>query len=309
MTRTPFYKKGGSEMLTERNKLSIFKLGAHLAFILLFAFCVVPFIYIISISFSDEKQISRHGYHLIPQKFTTFAYRFILENPKQLLSSFSVSITVTVLGTLLAVLFTAMLAYTMARKDFRGGKYVSYVVFFTLLFNGGLVPWYIVITQYLHLGNTLFALILPYVILPWHVLLMRGFLLQVPFSLIESAKMDGATELGIFFKIVLPISTPAVATIALFSAFIYWNDWWLAMLFTDGVKLVPLQLMLYQIMNNIEFLTTAMQAGNISVDTSKLPNESARMAMTVLATLPILIVFPFCQRYFVKGITTGALKE
>ena len=239
---------------------------------------------------------------------TTFAYSYLLSAPKALINGYIVSISVTVLGTALSLLLTSKLAYTLSRKDFRGSNILSFIVFFTLLFNGGLVPWYILIKRYLHIDDTLLALILPGAIIPWHVLLMRGFLADIPLPLIESAKMDGAGEWRIFYTIIVPISKPALATVALFIAFYYWNDWWLAMLYIDNQKLIPLQFMLYRIMNNIQFLSSSLQSGNISIDISKMPNETARMAMAVLAAGPILFIFPFFQKYFVKGLTVGAVK-
>ncbi|MBP1965352.1 carbohydrate ABC transporter permease [Paenibacillus aceris] len=280
----------------------------HLWFIIFSLFCMIPLWYVVSISLSKESDIATKGYRLIPKTITTFAYNYLLQNPKQLITGYSVSITVTVVGTALSLLLTAMLAYVMSRKDFFGSNALSFIIFFTLLFNGGLVPWYILIKKYLHIDNTLLALILPYVIIPWHVLLMKGFLSEIPLALIESAKMDGAKEWRIFYQIVLPIATPALATVGLFIAFIYWNDWWLAMLYIDNEKLIPIQYMLYRIMNNIQYLSNNIKPGNITVDISKFPNETARMAIAVLAAGPILIVFPFIQKYFVKGLTVGAVK-
>lgn len=280
----------------------------HSWFILFSIICIIPILYIVSISFSTESDINKYGYQLIPKHFTLYAYNFLLHSPKQLLTGYSVSITVTVLGTLLSLLVTAMLAYTLSRKDFFGANVLSFIVFFTLLFNGGLVPWYILIKKYLQIDNSLLVLILPYVIMPWHVLLMKGFLSEIPMALIESAKIDGAKEWRIFYQIVLPLAKPALATVGLFIAFIYWNDWWLAMLYIDNEKLVPLQYMLYRIMNNIQYLSSSIKPGTVNIDVSQFPNESARMAIAVLVAGPILLVFPFFQRYFVKGLTVGAVK-
>lgn len=280
----------------------------HGWFLVFSVFCVIPLLYVVSISFSTESDIAKEGYRLIPKTFTTFAYDYLFHNPNQLITGYSVSILVTVLGTAFSLLLTAMLAYTMSRKDFRGSNHLSFIVFFTLLFNGGLVPWYILIKKYLHIDDSLFALILPYVIMPWHVLLMRGFLSDIPIELIESAKIDGAKEWRIFSQIVLPIAKPALATLGLFIAFIYWNDWWLALLYIDNEKLVPLQFMLYRIMNNIQYLSSNIKPGTVNIDLSQFPNESARMAIAILAAGPILVVFPFFQKYFVKGLTVGAIK-
>lgn len=280
----------------------------HIWFTLFSLFCVIPLMYVISISLSKESDIATEGYRLIPKTFTTFAYSYLLHSPKQLITGYSVSLTVTVVGTALSLLLTAMLAYVLSRKDFIASNTLSFIIFFTLLFNGGLVPWYILIKKYLHLDNNLLVLMLPYAIIPWHVMLMKGFLSEIPMALIESAKIDGAKEWRIFYQIVLPIAKPALATVGLFIAFIYWNDWWLAMLYIDNEKLIPLQYMLYRIMNNIQYLSNNIKPGNITVDISQFPNETARMAIAVLAAGPILIVFPFIQKYFVKGMTVGAVK-
>ncbi|MGQ9631006.1 MAG: carbohydrate ABC transporter permease [bacterium] len=177
-----------------------------------------------------------------------------------------------------------------------------------MLFNGGLVPWYILIVRYLHLKDTLWVLIVPYLVVPWFVLLLRTFFQQIPISLIESAKIDGASEFRIFFSIIVPLSKPALATIGLFICLRYWNDWWLSLLYIEKENLVPLQYMLYRMMANIQFLTSQLTTTAVDIDVGKLPNESARMAMCVLAAGPMLFVFPFFQKYFVKGLTAGALK-
>ncbi|GGG51983.1 carbohydrate ABC transporter permease [Paenibacillus radicis (ex Gao et al. 2016)] len=294
-------------MISQRkNQLSHWLI--HAWFIVFSLFCIIPFLYIISISFSTESDLAKYGYQLIPKTFTTFAYEYMIGSPKALINGYLVSITVTVLGTILSLAVTSMLAYVLSRKDFRGSNSLSFYVFFTMLFSGGLVPWYILIKKYLHIDDSLFALILPYVIMPWHVLLMKGFLSDVPLALIESAKIDGAGEWRIFYKIILPIAKPALATLALFIAFVYWNDWYLALLYIDNQDLTPLQYMLYRIMNNIQYLSTSLQTGNISIDISKMPNETARMAIAVLAAGPILLVFPFFQKHFIKGLTVGAIK-
>lgn len=295
-------------MPTTSSKLSAGRLAAHLVFILFSAFCVLPFLYVISISFSSERDVALEGFKLIPKNVTLFAYKYLFASPTSLLQAYGVTILVTVAGTALSLLLTAKLAYALSRKDFRFKNLLSFLVFFTLLFNGGLVPWYIMITKYLQLNDTLLALILPYVILPWHVLLMKGFLTDIPPELIESAKIDGAGEWNVFYTIILPISKPALATVGLFIAFVYWNDWWLGMLFIDKGSLTPLQYLLYRIMNNITYLTSAVRAGNVSIDTSQFPNESARMAMAILACGPMLLAFPFFQKYFIKGLTVGAVK-
>lgn len=277
-------------------------------FILISIACVVPLLYILSASFTDEISLTKNGYSLFPSEFSLKAYKYIFQSPKQLINSYAVTIFVTVFGTAVSLLFTSMLAYVIARKDFKYHRVLSFLVLFTLLFSGGMVPTYIMVSRYYHLKDTIFALILPYVIMPWHVFLMKGFFMDIPPSLIEAAKIDGASEATIFFQIVAPVSKPAFATVGLFCAFTYWNDWWLSLLYIDKPTLNSLQFYLYRIMNNIQFLSSSMQAGNISIDISNLPGETARMALCVLAAGPMLFVFPFFQRHFVRGLTVGAVK-
>jgi putative aldouronate transport system permease protein len=277
-------------------------------FILISLACIVPLVLILSASFSSELGLTLKGYRFIPAEFSLQAYRYIFESPRQLLTSYEVTVMVTLVGTFMSLLFTSMLAYVIARKDFSLRRPLSFLVLFTLLFSGGIVPSYIMISRYYHLKDTILVLILPYVIIPWHVFLMKGFFTDIPTSLIEAAKIDGAGEASVFFRIIIPVSGPALATIGLFCAFTYWNDWWLSLLYIDNPRLNSLQFYLYRIMNNIQFLSTSMQAGNITIDVSKLPGETARMALCVLAAGPMLFIFPFFQKHFVRGITLGAVK-
>lgn len=279
-----------------------------LLFILLALFCVVPILYILSASLSDEIQLTKEGYSLLPRGFSLEAYKYILESPKPIINAYGVTILVTLGGTAVSLLVTTMLAYVIARKDFKIGSVFAFMIFFSMLFNGGLVPTYIMLTKYYHLKDTIWALIFPYIIMPWHVFLMKGFLADIPTSLIEAAKIDGAGEVKTFFKIIVPISKPALATVGLFIAFTYWNDWYQSMLYIDSPDINSLQFYLYRIMNNIQYLSTSMQAGNISIDIASLPSETARMALCILAAGPMLVVFPFFQKYFVKGLTVGAVK-
>ena len=283
------------------------KIVMNLFFIIISVIFIVPLLYIISISFTSNSDIVAHGFRLIPGNPSFVAYNYILTNISMILNAYLISIIVTVAGTLCSLLFTSMLAYVISRKDFALSKYITRYVLFPMLFNGGMVTWYILITQYLHLKNNLFVLILPYVIVPWHVILMRSFMMDLPQALFEAAKIDGASEIGIFFRIVLPLSKPALATVGIFCAFIYWNDWWLSMLYIDSQKLVPIQLLLYRIMKNVEFMAqNADKALGLSI--KDLPTEPARMAVCILAAGPMMIVFPFFQKYFVKGLTLGSVK-
>ncbi|WP_373214204.1 carbohydrate ABC transporter permease [Ruminococcus sp. 5_1_39BFAA] len=296
-------------MIEKKSSRYIQKIVFNGVFIFLAVVCVFPLLLIVSAAFTEETSLAIEGYKLWPSKFSLDAFSYILQSPKQILMSYGVTIFVTVVGTIGGLLTTSMLAYVIARKDFKFSGILSFLVFFTLLFNGGMVPSYIMIAKYYHLKDTIWALILPYIVIPWHVFLMKGFFADIPMSLVDAAKMDGAGEIRVFFNIIVPVSKPAFATIGLLTAFTYWNDWWLSMLYIDDAKLTSLQYYLYRIMNNIQFLTTSMQAGNISIDISNMPNETARMALCLLAAGPMLVIFPFFQKYFVKGLTVGAVKE
>jgi putative aldouronate transport system permease protein len=281
-----------------------FRLGTiHIILIVFSLACLLPLALVISASFSDEKDIALHGYSFVPLHFTTFAYNYILQQPEQLLRSYAVTVFVTAVGTALGLFFMSLLAYVLSRPDFRYRKQLSFYVFFTMLFNGGLVPSYILITQYLHLKDSILALILPYLIVPWYVLLLRTFLSQLPNELLDAARIDGAGEWRIFFQIVTPLAKPALATVGLFCILMYWNDWWLALLYIDNRALQPLQYLLYSILTNIAVLASSPQTTGIPT-----PVATVRMAMAVLATGPAALAFMLVQRYFVRGITIGALK-
>lgn len=296
-------------MIEKKSSKLVSSIIVHTILMIFALLCIIPIIAVISISFSSETEIALNGYSLLPRGFTTRAYEMIFNNPKQIINSYMISILLTTMGGILGLLVVSLIAYPLSRKDFYYRKKLTFYVFFTMLFNGGLVPWYIVITKYLHLQNTIWVLILPYVAIPWYILLLRTYFSKIPISIIESAKIDGSSEFGTFFKIILPLSKPALATIGLFIILQYWNDWWLSLLYIEKESLIPLQYMLYRIMNNIQFLTTQMQTGAVSVKISDLPNESARMAMCIVAAGPMLFIFPFFQKYFVKGLTVGAVKE
>lgn len=281
----------------------------NLFFTILSAAILIPLLLVISISITDEQELLASGYHLIPQKLNFLAYNVILQSPKQLLRAYGITVIVTLIGTICGLLLTSMVAYSISRKDYRYRRITTLFIFFTMLFSGGLVPFYILVSQYLHLKDTIWALIIPYLISPFYVLIMKGFLEKIPQEIFESAKIDGASEWRIFFTIVLPLSLPALATVGLFIAFHYWNDWWMGLLFINEQHLVPLQLLLYRIMNTMEFLTNNVSLINMEIDLSQFPSLSARMAMAVLAAGPMMFVFPFFQRYFITGLTIGSVKS
>ena len=284
------------------------KLLIHLVLILFGIMCIIPLISIISISLSDETTILKNGYSLLPQGFNFRAYSYVLYKPAQLLNALKVSVLISLIGTILSLLISAGISYVLSREDYKYKNPLSFYVFFTMLFNGGLVPTYLLISKYLHMKNTLWVLILPYLVIPWFILILRTFMQKIPHNIIESCHIDGASELRIFFQMILPLAKPGLATIGLFTILQYWNDWWLSLLYIEEEKFVPLQYMLYRMINNIEFLTRSTNMMPPGMNNIILPAETARMAMAILAAGPMLAVFPFFQKYFVKGLTVGAVK-
>lgn len=268
--------------------------------------CLVPFIVLISSSFTSESYIRFHGYSILPKEFTTEAYGLIFKSPMTVLRAYGVSILITVVGTVLGLFIITMTAYVLSRKDFKYRNAFSFFFYFTTLFNGGMVCTYIFYIQYLHLKDSLWALILPGIFNVFYLLIMRSFVSAIPAALIESAKIDGAGEYRTFFQIILPLLKSGMATIGLFLALGYWNDWYNAMLYLNSDKKYPLQYMLYNLLQQTQALARiASQAGIVVAD---MPSNSLKMAMAVVATGPIILVYPFVQKYFVKGVTIGSVK-
>jgi len=273
--------------------------------------CVLPFLFTVVISFTDEQTLALKGYSLWPDKLSLSAYAYLFEDSGQMTGSFLVTVLVTVLGVILSLLFILPYAYAISRPEFAYRKLFTFIAFLTMLFNAGLVPFYMVVSQILQMRDTIWALILPLSVNAFYIIVMRTFYrTTVSEGMIEAAKIDGAGEFSIFVKMVLPISLPGIATIGLFSALAYWNDWFNAMLFIDKPELTPLQYMLTRIQNNLQYLlenTDSLSASNATM-IAKLPQETIRMAMVVLATAPVVLAYPFFQRFFVQGLTVGSIK-
>jgi len=268
--------------------------------------CLLPFVLLISASFTEEQSIYRYGYRIIPKVFSTEAYSIIFKAPQEIIRAYGVSTFITIVGTVVGLFVSAMTAYVLLRKDFKYRNNFAFFFYFTSLFHGGLIPTYILIVRYLNLKDSYLALILPPLLGSWNILLMRNFMRSVPETLAESAKIDGANDFYIFWKIYMPLSIPGLATVGLFIALMYWNDWYNAMLYIDSFKKYPLQYFLYNMLNSIRFAEIATSQSGIPFP--DLPGESLKMAMAVVATGPIVFLYPYLQKYFIKGLTIGAVK-
>ena len=267
-------------------------------------FCALPFILVVSGSFSDSALIMKDGYSILPRGFSLDGYRSIFLFPKQIAKAYGISIFVTGAGTCIGLIVMTLCGYALSRSELKYRNVIAFIIYFTTLFSGGLVPWYIVISK-LGLKNTIWALIVPSCCSSFYILLIRNFMKTIPDSLVESAKLDGAGELRILIKIVMPLSTPILATIALFLALAYWNDWYLASLYITDAYMWPLQYRLYNILNAASKIA---QAGAENFTSKILPTETQKLANAVVATGPIIFLYPFLQKYFVQGISIGAVK-
>lgn len=283
----------------------------NLLFLILALSCVIPFLFVIVISFSSESSLSKYGYTLWPKEWTLVAYQYLFSQSSQLLDAYGVTIVTTVCGTAIGVLLTAAMGYALSRPSYKLRNFFTYFLLITMLFNGGMIAFYLVVVRVLNLSDNLLSLILPTAVSAFNVIIMRTFIQQgVPDSCIESASIDGASQYVIFFRIVLPMSLPALATVGLFLTITYWNSWFNAMLFISTPKLMPLQEFMMNVLENIQFMqanSTHMGASSMTA-ISQLPQESAQMAIVVLATVPIVFTYPFFQRYFISGLTIGAVK-
>jgi putative aldouronate transport system permease protein len=269
--------------------------------------CTLPFIIMVSSSFNSENAIMKYGFSLWPREFSVFSYKLIFENPKLVIGSYIVTIAITLIGTAVGLLIIAMTGYALQRPDFEYRNKISFYIYFTTLFSGGLIPFYLLITQYLHLKDNYLAVLLPGLMSPWLIILMKNFLKSIPHSITESAKIDGAGDFTIFTKIILPMATPALATVGLFLALGYWNEWYHSMLFlTPNVTYRPLQYFLYNVVNQAEFIRNSAASSNVPLQ--DVPVESMKMATAVVAIGPVILFYPFVQKYFIKGITVGAVK-
>lgn len=294
----------------KKKKISITDIIIYLIFILIAIACIYPLLVVLGVSFTDESAISEYGFNVIPKVWSLDSYRYIIASKGTILRAYGVTIFVTVIGTVISTLVVALYAYPLSRRDFKYRKIFTFIAFFTMLFSGGTVAGYMVTTGVLHLKNSIWVLILPYVMNAWHVIVMRSFYsMSIPTAIIEAAKIDGANEYQIFIKIVMHLSLPGLATIALFATLTYWNDWWLPLLYITEPAKYNLQYLLQSMISNIQNLTeNSAQMGSASL-LANVPKEGARMALCIIATAPILFVYPFFQKYFIQGLTVGSVKE
>lgn len=284
----------------------VFKAVGYPLIFLFAAVCLIPFLVVIGSSFTSESYIIRNGYSILPKEWSMESYATIFRSPMAIIRAYGVTIFVTTTGTILSVFLNTMAGYVLQRKDFEWRNKLSFYYFFTTLFSGGLMPWYIMCVKYLHLKDSIWAMILPGIVSVWNILLVKGFMAEIPFEMTESAKIDGAGDFTIFLKLIWPLSKPVIATIGLFTALTYWNDWYNSMLFINSDHLYSLQYQLYKLLNDAKVLRQLASEAGIVVDT--VPIESMKMALTVVVTGPIVLLYPFVQRYFIKGLTLGAVK-
>ncbi|MBQ3114750.1 MAG: carbohydrate ABC transporter permease [Clostridia bacterium] len=280
----------------------------NVVFIILCALIIVPFLLLLAVSITAESDITKYGYQLIPHNIDFSAYQYIFKSPKMILDAYKITATFSFTRMFFSVLLMSMIAYPLTKREFKGKSIISFYLYFTMLFNGGLVPTYILITQYLHLKNSFWVYIFPGLISPWYVFMIRTFFQGLPYEISEAALIDGADEYQIFTRIILPLSKPVLATVALFMFLSSWNDWNTSMLYITEDHLYSLQYLLQRIMENIKLLQEIQQQGIILSGAEDIPSETMRMAMAVVVAGPALIVFPFFQKYFVKGLTVGSVK-
>ncbi|MDR1176696.1 MAG: carbohydrate ABC transporter permease [Treponema sp.] len=286
--------------------MKIFNITGWIVITVITLVCLLPFILLISGSFSSNQSIRFYGYSILPRDFTLEAYRVVFKYPEKVARAYGVSIFITVTGTVCGLFLLTMTSYVISRKSFKYRNILSFFFYFTTLFNGGMVCTYIFYIRYLHLKDSLLALILPGMFNVFYLLIMRSFVASIPQALIESAKIDGAGEFKIFVRIILPLLPSGLATIGLFMALEYWNDWYNAMLYISTSTKYPLQYMLYDLQMQTQAL--AQIASQVGIRVEDLPTNSLKLAMAVVATGPIVFLYPFVQKYFIKGVTIGSVK-
>jgi putative aldouronate transport system permease protein len=289
----------------------IFQTVSHFILIIMSLLVIIPFVLLVISSFASDKATLTYGYTFFPKAMSIQAYSYLWEKSSLIFRAYGITIFITLIGTILNIYLTAMLAYPLSRKDLPGRKGFTFIVFFTMLFNGGLVPTYLMYTQLFHIKDTIIALILPNLLMSaWWVLLARTFFMgNIPIEVIESGKIDGANEITIFNKIIMPLGKPIIATVGMFCGIAYWNDWYNGMIYLTDYRLFSLQNLLYRMLCDMQYLSSVTQMGGTSADAAtQLPSSTVRMAIAVIGVVPIMLIYPFIQNNFAKGIAIGAVK-
>ena len=270
---------------------------------------LAPIVLLVISSFTDFEILVKNGYRFLPAKWSLDAYKYILQSYQTIVRSYVMSFLVTFLGTSISLIFTSMLAYTLSKDDLPFGRVLSFFVFFTMIFNGGLVPTYLLYTNYFHVNDTILALIIPNLLVrAYYVILIRNYYKGVPNEVIEAAEIDGANEFQCFMRVMLPMAKPIVATVALFTVIGYWNDWQNGLYYLNkSTDLYTIQNLLNRMISEIQYLSSSVTTG-ASVDLSNFPSAAARMAIAVIGILPVVILYPFIRKNFVSGIMDGAVK-
>ena len=282
---------------------------ANIFFILTSLAFIYPFWMLISISITAESAIKEFGYMLIPKRVDFSAYTLLLKNPTKIIDAYVITMAQALLGTAVSVILMALCAYPLSQKDCRFRGKLSFFIFIPMIFTGGIIPSYILITQYLKLTDTIWAYILPSLLAPFHIMLFRSFFAGLPDALTESAKIDGADEFVVFFRIITPLSKPVFASVFLFGLLARWGDWYTSLVYINDPKLHSLQFLLQRTLQEVEMIKTfAIQGLSVDMSVRDLPSESMRFALCLIAAGPMLIVFPIFQKYFTTGITVGAIK-
>lgn len=289
-------------------KFSLFDLLIYLIVGIFSIICLYPFLLVVMGSLSTQDSITKHGFTLFPSGFTTGSFKTLFMNGSYVLNAYKITISVTIIGTFLSLLFNSLCAFPLSRRSLRYRKALNIIVLIPLLFSGGMVPWYIVCVRYLHLKDTLWAMILPPAVTSFNIYLFRNYFYTIPDSLFEAAKIDGASDFYVFFRIYLHLSTSVFATVGLFAALFYWNDWYHGLMLVDKTELQPLQLFLRNIVANIQFLMKMNTSPEVMSLMKTMPRDGMRMAVIVITIGPIVFLYPFVQKYFVKGIMIGAVK-
>ena len=292
------------------NSEKAFHSFAFVILLILAVICIMPILLIVIASFTDENTLLGDGYRFFPAQLSTMAYDYLWKQSSMMIRAYGISILVTVLGTVLSIILSTLFAYPLSRKDFKYRNFFSFFIFFTMLFSGGIVPSYMMWSRVFHIKDTIWALVIPtYLMSAFNVLLIRNFYSNnVPDALVEAARIDGASEFRIFGRVMLPLSVPVIATVGLFTGLSYWNDWINGLYYINDPELYSIQNLLIRLMNNIQYLNSGAAAGALSGGVTALPSASVRMAIAVVGVIPVVLAYPFLQKYLIRGTVIGAVK-